>query len=118
MGAPVEPRQRIKDGPIAVDCRFPGDLLIPLIDELRQAVVDSLTKLQHVFLAKDMRDDLALARVLGSVSRIEDASTDRHECIVKPDSVTRGAMNRLSGSLARCGDQAIRQPLRATLTRT
>lgn len=56
--------------------------LVPLGGEHFQVVVDILLELTNALRAESVRDGLALASVLGTVSGVEEAALNRHESVI------------------------------------
>lgn len=67
---------------------------IPLPDQLLQIVCHVLLELADALGTEGMRDSLAFASVLGTVTRIEEATLDRYESIVV-FTVTRNPVSKL-----------------------
>ena len=62
---------------------------VPLAEELGEVRADVGLELEHALLREDVRDDLALAGMLGAGARVEEAALDGDERIIEVNDVIK-----------------------------
>lgn len=76
-----------------------GDEVVPLLDEELEVAVDVRLELGDGLEREGVRDDLALARVLVAVTRVEEASPDGDEGVVEVAGDGCQRLKSMSGGL-------------------
>ena len=78
----IEPMQTVHLDPFAVSVSDRVTLAIPLLDQFCERVLDVGFELSDALRTEGVRDGFALSRVLGAVTRVEEASLDGDEGVV------------------------------------
>ena len=79
----VKPVESVQAGVASLGVGLEVGHLSPLLDEHLDVAMDVLLELANRLGAEGVRDNLALARVLGTVARVEETAADRDESIIE-----------------------------------